>query len=150
MKETREQIKTVMRQIEGAEATEFEPAELSMDEVMNTLLGRPGGIGDLYSTYARNPAERLEPLAELKYYMPLPEAAGLKQKIKKLIKRVIRKLMKPALMPIVEEQSRFNLATVQAIEEMHRNMEALRREMRGARMVENVKKTYSEKKDGQE
>ena len=142
MKETREQIKTVMRQIEGAEATEFEPAELSMDEVMNTLLGRPGGIGDLYSTYARNPAERLEPLAELKYYMPLPEAAGLKQKIKKL--------MKPALMPIVEEQSRFNLATVQAIEEMHRNMEALRREMRGARMVENVKKTYSEKKDGQE
>ena len=138
MKETHETLKTVLRQIEAGtglpEGEELPPdedfdldGELDTEQVMAILLGRRKTAQA--AAPAPNPADRLAPLAQLNYYMPLPEGRSPVTKLSTLIKRIIRKLIRPIMLPIVDSQSRFNTAAVQAVDSLYRETEALREEL---------------------
>ena len=151
MKETHDIIEEVFTQIENPE--DEEDSLLSTQQVMDILLGRKKSRTDLSGakTVLRNPADQVGPLAQLDFYMPLPEGKSLKWKISNLIKRLIRKMIRPIVLPIVDAQSRFNQASVQAMNDLYQDLEGVIGDLYSNQEARDAIFRYIEqKRDGEE
>ncbi len=119
MKESRQQIQEILDIIENEESSDPQGG-LTMEQIKAILLD---------SSSAVIPASRVPSLldhisvlkknAELNFYLPLPEETSLRMKLANFIKRVIRKLIRPFLLPLVDQQNRFNAGVLHCMYEIY-------------------------------
>ena len=136
MKGTWDEIRAVLDAIESGEDAQRRD-EMSMDEIAAILLGRKNsrkqalsGLSDMQDCLAD-----LQKKAALEYYLPLPEEASFRMKLGNFVKRVIRRLMKPIMLPIIDNQTRYNQAALVMMEKMYQHEEALNVELCALRQL---------------
>ena len=136
MKGTWDEIRAVLDAIESGEDAQRRD-EMSMDEIAAILLGRKNSRKQALSGLSsmQDCLADLQKKAALEYYLPLPEETSLRMKLGNFVKRVIRRLMKPVMLPIIDNQTRFNQAALVMIEKMFRHEEALNMELSALRQL---------------
>ena len=120
MKETRDQIREILDLLDGQE----EPVRrdgLSMEQIKAILLGRnqASEMTGVRTAALLDSIRMLRQYAQLDFYLPLPEERTLRMKLANLIKRVVRKMIRPIMLPIVDQQNRFNSAALEAFYEIY-------------------------------
>ena len=120
MKETRDQIREILDLLDGQE----EPVRrdgLSMEQIKAILLGKNQAfeMTGVRTAALLDSIRMLRQYAQLDFYLPLPEERTLRMKLANLIKRVVRKMIRPIMLPIVDQQNRFNSAALEAFYEIY-------------------------------
>lgn len=152
MKETREQIQEILNLIEN----EDEPAlqeGLSIDQIKTILLGQKqnSGITSVRTAALLDSVRNLRQFAQLDFYLPLPEEHSLRMKLANLVKRVVRKMIRPIMLPIVDQQNRFNNAAVEAFYKIYDQQTTLLMEEDALRqLLLIIRKELSESRDSKD
>ena len=119
MKESRQQIQKILDIIENEESSDPQGG-LTMEQIKAILLGSSSTI--IPASRAPSLLDHISVLkknAELNFYLPLPEETSLRMKLANFIKRVIRKLIRPFLLPLVDQQNRFNAGVLHCMYEIY-------------------------------
>lgn len=136
MKESRQQIQEILDIIENEESPDHQD-DLTMEQIKAILLGgsRSAVISESKAPSLLNHISVLKKNAELNFYLPLPQETSLRMKLANFVKRIIRKLIRPFLLPLVDQQNRFNAGVLHCMYEIYDQNQTLTTEHNALRQL---------------